>query len=81
MCPHILLYSLVLNVRALTPCFLTKYYFLTEHAIKHNHKPTATPPSTTIDAAENYSLPTFAYLELVPSPLSQRSSGAVTFPS
>ena len=39
-----------------------------EHAIKHHHKPTATPPSTVIAAADNHSLPPFASLALVPSP-------------
>ena len=42
-CSHSFPYSLVLNVRALTPCILTPSYFLTEHAIKNNHIPTATP--------------------------------------
>ena len=36
-CSHSFLYSLVLTVGALTPCILTIYYVLTEHAIKHNH--------------------------------------------
>ena len=43
-------------------------FFLTEHAIKHNHKPTARPPSTVISATDNHCLPTFASLALVPSP-------------
>ena len=42
---HSFPYSLVMNVHALTPCILTLSYFLTERAIKHNRKPTATPPS------------------------------------
>ena len=32
---------------------MTPSFFLTAHAIKHNHKPTATPPSTVIAAADN----------------------------
>ena len=40
---------------------------MTEHAIKHNHKPTATPPSTVIVAADNHSLPPFYSLAFVPS--------------
>ena len=67
MFPH-LPYSLVLNECALTPCILNPSGFLTEHAIKHNHKPTATPPSTVIAAADNHSLPPFTSLALVPSP-------------
>ena len=30
---------------------------MTAHAIKHNHKPTATPPSTVIANADNHFLP------------------------
>ena len=30
---------------------------MTAHAIKHNHKPTATPPSTVIAATDNHFLP------------------------
>ena len=33
---------------------------------KKNHKPTATPPLTVIDVAENHYLPPFDSLELVP---------------
>ena len=51
---HSFPYSLVLNVRALTPWIMTIYYFLTERAIKHNRKPTATPPSTVIAATDNH---------------------------
>ena len=67
-CSNSFPYSLVLNVRALTLCILTPSTFLTEHAIKHNHKPTATPPLTIIAAADNHSLPLFAYLAILPSP-------------
>ena len=49
-CSHSFPYSLVLNVHALTPCILTPSDFLTEHAIKHNHKPTATPTLTVLVA-------------------------------
>ena len=37
---------------------LNPYLFFTAHAIKKNHKPTATPPSTVIAAADNNFLPT-----------------------
>ena len=47
---------------------MTLSYFLTECAIKHNHKPTATPPSTVIAAVYNHYLPTFSSLALVTSP-------------
>ena len=52
-------YSLVLDVRALTPCILTPSYFLTEHDIKQNKKPASTPPPTVISAMDNYSFPPF----------------------
>ena len=65
---HRFLYSLVLNLRALTPWIVTLSYFLREHAIKHNHKPTATPPLTIIADAYNHSLPPFASLVIVTSP-------------
>ena len=42
--------------------------FFTEHVINHNHKPTATPPSTVIAATDNHSLPPFASLARVPPP-------------
>ena len=49
------------------PSFWLHCIVLTEHVIKHNHKPTATPPSTVIAAADNHSLNPFASLALVPS--------------
>ena len=67
-CSHSFMYSLVLNVRALTTCILTPSSFLTEHAIKHNHKTNATTPLTVIAAADNQYLYPFFFLALVPSP-------------
>ena len=52
-------YIILLNVRALTPCILTPSDFFMGHNIQENHKPTVTPPSTVISAAENHSLPPF----------------------
>ena len=34
---------------------------MTAHAIKHNQKPTATPPSTVIDAKDNHFFPSSDY--------------------
>ena len=62
----------------LYPEFWT-YTFFTEHAIKHNHKPIATPPSTAIAATENHSLPPFASLALFPSPHPSIPSLSSTF--
>ena len=42
-------------------------WFLTEHVIKHNKKPTTTPLSTVIATADNHSLPPFASLALLTS--------------
>ena len=38
------------------------------HAIKYNHKSTATSPSTVIAAVDNHYLPPLSSLELLPSP-------------
>ena len=54
---HSFLYSLVLNVHALTPWLMTLSYFLTEHAIKHNNKLITTPPSAVIAATDNHPIP------------------------
>ena len=67
-CSHSFPYSLVLNVRALKPCILILYDFLTEHVIIHNHKLNATLRLSAIAAVDNNPLPPFASLALVPSP-------------
>ena len=57
-----------MNVHTLPHYILAPSNFLTEHAIKHNNKPTATHPLAVIADAEKHSLPPFTFLALVPSP-------------
>ena len=58
---------------------MTLSYFLKEHAITHNYKPTATPPSAVIAATDNHYLRTFASLTLVTSPPTSIPSLLSTF--
>ena len=76
---HSFLYSLLLNVRALTPWILTISYFFAEHAIKQNQKPTVTSPLKIIATSDNHSLPPFSSLALVPSPPPSITPLSLTF--